>query len=100
MAAAVASGAADVGLGIEAAARDFGLHFVPLADEDYYLVCLKPALQTPEVGQLRAALASPEWAQALHDLPGYGPQRPGEVLSLTRALPWWSYRRPKNGAAP
>ena len=24
-------------------------------------------------------------------------QRPGEVLSLTRALPWWPRRRPKSG---
>jgi len=97
VAAAIASGAADVGLGIEAAAREFGLDFRPLVDEDYYLVCLKEALETPAVQGLRATLASPAWAQALHSLPGYGVQRPGEVLSLTRALPWWSYRRPKAG---
>jgi hypothetical protein len=24
-------------------------------------------------------------------LPGHGAQRPGEVLSLTRALPWWRF---------
>ena len=98
VAAAVASGAADVGLGIEAAAREFGLDFRPLVDEDYYLVCLKEALETPAVQGLRATLASPAWAQALQALPGYGVQRPGEVLSLTRALPWWSYRRPRAGA--
>jgi len=95
VAAAVASGAADVGLGIEAAARAFGLDFQPIADEDYYLVCLVPALETAAVQGLRATLASVEWAQALQGLPGYGVQRPGEVLSLTRALPWWSYRRTK-----
>jgi molybdate transport repressor ModE-like protein len=100
VAAAVAAGAADIGLGIEAAARDFGLDFVPVVDEDYYLVCLKPALETPTVRELRDTLASPAWAQALHGLPGYGVQRPGEVLSLTRALPWWPGRRPKAGAAP
>lgn len=93
VAAAVASGAADAGLGIEAAARQFGLDFVPLADEDYYLACLAPALQTPALQALRATLASDTWAQVLQELPGYGVQRPGEVLSLTRALPWWTYRR-------
>ena len=98
VAAAVASGSADVGLGIEAAAREFGLDFRPLVDEDYYLVCLKDALDTPAVEQLRATLASPAWAQALQSLPGYGVQRPGEVLSLTRALPWWSYPRPRKAA--
>ncbi|MDO8419738.1 MAG: substrate-binding domain-containing protein [Rubrivivax sp.] len=95
VAAAVASGAADVGLGIEAAAREFGLDFQPIADEDYYLVCLAPTLETPAVQGLRATLASTAWALALQGLPGYGVQRPGEVLSLTRALPWWSYRRSK-----
>lgn len=98
VAAAVAAGSADVGLGIEAAAREFGLDFAPVVEEDYYLACLKPALETPAVRELRATLASPAWAQALQSLPGYGVQRPGEVLSLTHALPWWHYRRPK--AAP
>jgi molybdate transport repressor ModE-like protein len=99
VAAAVAAGAADAGLGIEAAAREFGLEFHPLADEDYFLVCLKHALDTPAVASLRAALASPAWALALQALPGYGVQRPGEVLSLTRALPWWNFKR-RNASAP
>jgi hypothetical protein len=25
--------------------------------------------------------------------------QPGEVLSLTRALPWWQFRAPKDGQA-
>ena len=97
VAAAVAAGSADLGLGIEAAASEFGLDFAPLVDEDYYLVCLKPALETPAVRDLRATLASAAGAQTLQGLPGYGVQRPGEVLSLTRALPWWPRRRPKSG---
>lgn len=92
VAAAVAAGTADVGLGVEAAAHEFGLAFVPLAEEDYYLVCLKAALDSAPVLALRQALASPAWAQRLQALPGYGPQQAGEVLSLTRALPWWRYR--------
>ncbi|MDO9071950.1 MAG: substrate-binding domain-containing protein [Rubrivivax sp.] len=95
VAAAVASGSADLALGVEAAAREFGLHFMPLVDEDYFLVCLKAALDSPAVQALRATLASPAWAQALQALPGYGVQRAGEVLSLKRALPWWNYRRAK-----
>ncbi len=99
VAAAVAAGKADAGLGIEAAARGFGLDFWPLAEEDYFLVCLKPALELPAVQALRAVLASPAWLQALAGLPGYGVQRPGEVLSLTRALPWWNYRAPRRRRA-
>ncbi len=93
VAAAVAAGAAELGLGVAAAAHEFGLAFVPLAEEDYYLVCLKAALETPAVQALRLALASPAWATTLQTLPGYGPQQAGEVLSLTRALPWWRYRK-------
>jgi putative molybdopterin biosynthesis protein len=92
VAATIASGAADVGLGVEAAARELGLSFVPLVEEDYYLVCLKSALDTPAVLRLRHALASASWHDALSGLAGYAQQRSGEVLSLTRAIPWWRYR--------
>lgn len=95
VAATVASGTADLGLGVEAAAREFGLDFRPLADEDYYLVCLKDALDTPPVLALRATLAGAAWAQALQALPGYGVQQAGQVLSLKRALRWWTYRTTK-----
>jgi putative molybdopterin biosynthesis protein len=93
VAAAVASGAADAGLGIEAAASHYGLEFVPLVDESYFLVCLKDVLDHPAVVRLREVLAGPDWRTLLAGLPGYAPDRPGEVLSLTRALPWWRYRR-------
>jgi molybdate transport repressor ModE-like protein len=91
VAAAVAAGKAELGLGVQAAAHEFGLAFVPLAEEDYYLVCLKAALDTPALLSLRQALASPAWAACLQGLPGYRPQQAGEVLSLKRALPWWRY---------
>lgn len=99
VAAAIASGAADVGPGIESAAQQFSLDFIPLIGEDYFLVCLKDALDHPAVLKLRQALASPAWAHALAGLPGYQPAQPGEVLSLTKALPWWQYRVPKKVAA-
>lgn len=95
VAAAVAAGVGDVALGIEAAARSFGLDFVPLVSEDYFLVCLADALDEPAVRRLREHLQSPAWADTLASLPGYRPSQPGEVLSLTRALPWWTFRAPK-----
>ena len=98
VAAAVASGVGDVGPGIEAAARQFGLDFIPLIAEDYYLVCLKDALDHPAVHKLRQALDSPAWPAALSTLPGYAPARSGEVLSLIQALPWWHYRVPRHAA--
>ena len=100
VAAVVASGDADAGLGIEAAAAAYGLGFVPLLEEDYFLVCLKDALDHPGVAKLRGALAASAWPALLADLPGYEPsERPGEVLSLTRALPWWKYRTAKGEKA-
>jgi putative molybdopterin biosynthesis protein len=98
VAAALAGGAADAGPGIEAAARAFGLGFVPLIDEDYYLVCLKDTLEHPAVLKLRAALEDPAWMHALQAVAGYAPSRGGQVLSLTQALPWWHFRTPKASA--
>jgi molybdate transport repressor ModE-like protein len=95
---AVASGQADAGLGIEAAARARGLDFVPLVEEDYHLVCLKSALEEPAVQALRTLLQDPMWQSELDKLPGYqraAPGAPGEVLSLRKTLPWWIYRQNK-----
>ena len=96
----LASGLADVGPGLAAAARQFGLDFVPLVEEDYFLVCLKDALEHPAVLKLRDTLASPAWQAELAQLPGYAPWHSGEVLSLTQALPWWHFRVTKPSHAP
>ncbi len=86
---AVASGAADAGLGTEYAARSQGLDFVPLTDERYLLVCLKSALDLPEVQSLLGLLRSARWQQRLQTLAGYRPDHPGEVAAMKRLLPWW-----------
>jgi molybdate transport repressor ModE-like protein len=88
---AVASGAADVGLGIEAAARAHQLHFVPLLEESYHLVCLKSALQDPAIEALQSVLRNPLWQAKLSALPGYHAWQCGEVQSLRRVLPWWDF---------
>jgi putative molybdopterin biosynthesis protein len=93
---AVASGAADAGLGIEPAARARGLDFVPLLQEDYFLVCLKEALDEPAVQALREFLQSDAWQQRLRTLPGYEPMLSGDILSLKDQLPWWSFRTNKS----
>jgi len=91
----VASGSADATFGIEAAARARGLTFVPLALEHYFLVVLQPTLEHPHVRTLLQLLRSDAWKAQLDALPGYAADRCGEVLSLRRVLPWWSYRKPK-----
>jgi putative molybdopterin biosynthesis protein len=90
VAASVACAVGDVGLGIEAAARSFGLDFVPLVEERYCFVCLKPALEHPAVQKLQEVLASEAWGRQLAALDGYEADGGGRVLRLTQALPWWS----------
>lgn len=96
---AIASGAADVALGIEVAARAQGLDFVPLVQENYHLVCLKSALDDPAIVALRSVLQSAQWQQQLTTLAGYAPDQSGQVLSLSAVLPWWSFSRRKSRAA-
>ncbi|WP_460486889.1 substrate-binding domain-containing protein [Curvibacter fontanus] len=97
---AIAAGQADAGLGIEAAARARGLDFVPLVQEDYHLVCLKSALDEPAVQALCTVLQDEDWLQQLQLLPGYqAAGRMGAVLAMSRLLPWWNYRRPKDKPA-
>jgi putative molybdopterin biosynthesis protein len=83
----VASGVADVGIGIEAAALQFGLHFVPLVEENYFLVCMTDAVEHPAVRRLRDVLAGPRWAELLKGLPGYRPaENPGALLNVEQVL--------------
>lgn len=99
VAAAVASGAADAGFGIEAAAQQYQLGFVPLATEHYYLVCLKETLAHPAVRALVAHLASAPWQEHMRSLPGYELANPGSIVALRRALPWYRWRAPKTAGA-
>ena len=76
VAAAVASGAADAGFGIEAAARSFGLDFVPLAHERYELVLARTdPLKTMFLDQL----GREEFQQAVRALGGYDLSETGRV---------------------
>lgn len=90
----VASGVVDAAVGIEAAALQFGLHFVPLVEESYFLACLSEDIHHPAIEQLRAILAGPRWRGILADLPGYRPATdPGSVLVVQEVLPWWRRRK-------
>ncbi len=83
VAAAVSSGAADVGLGIRAAARALKLDFVPLAHEAYELVIpyrhyesdlLRPLLDLLQDAEFRAAVAA---------MPGYEVSDMGQIRIVT-----------------
>ena len=84
---AIASGAADVGLGIELAARGKGLDFVPLVQENYHLVCLKSALEEPAIVALLAVLKSPRWQAQLACNRRLHPSHSGEIQSMRKCCP-------------
>jgi putative molybdopterin biosynthesis protein len=78
VAAAVASGTADTGLGIRAAARALQLDFVPLAQEQYDLIIRQEQYEDERVQALLALLHDPAWRQAVAALPGYDVTRMGQ----------------------
>lgn len=95
LAEAIASGRCDVGLGIESTAHARGLGFVPLVQEQFHLVCLKSALDTPATQALRYFLQDEAWTKILNSLQGYVTENSGEVQSLSKRLPWWTFKRTK-----
>ena len=98
VAACIAAGQADVGLGIAQAAHVHGLDFVPLHQEHYWLVCLASALDTPPLVQLRHLLGSAAWQSRLQKLQGYSPTaQTAQVQSLRSMLPWWQFRSSRPG---
>lgn len=82
VAAYVASGFADVAFGVEAAARQFGLDFVPLLTEDYVFVCRRRILDHPAMARVLAVMRGPEFAQAISTLPGYRVHEPGAIMTI------------------
>ena len=86
VAATVASGMADCGFGIEAAAREQRLDFVPVASERYYLAARASTLARPGPKALLAALSAPSFRRMLGRLPGYRAPDPAEPASAAAAL--------------
>jgi molybdenum cofactor synthesis domain-containing protein len=76
----VASGTADVGLGIMAAARALGLDFLPLLPERYDLVVPETTFADPRFQTLLAVIRSPEFQSAAADLGGYDLKDCGRIL--------------------
>ena len=79
VAAAVASGTADAGMGILSAARIYGLTFIPICPEQYDLLIAEDAFELEAVQRLLQVLKGPEFAQRLERLGGYTLDKPGEV---------------------
>lgn len=84
VAATVATGAADAGFGVHAAAAELGLDFVPVLQERYWLALRARTLETPAARRLIEALAGKPFARIARRFPGYDLTGAGEVLSVDR----------------
>ncbi|HET7047781.1 MAG TPA: molybdopterin biosynthesis protein [Solirubrobacteraceae bacterium] len=71
VAAAIASGRSDCGMGVRAAARAFGLDFVPVAQEPYDLVVERESLELPLLQPFWALLESAGFKRSVEKLGGY-----------------------------
>ncbi len=80
VAAAVAAGRADCGLGVLAAARAFGLDFVPVAKEPYDLVLMQHTLEDELLAPLWELLESDDFRRAVTDLGGYDTSEMGRRI--------------------
>src|SRR5580693_35319 len=80
VAAAIAAGRADAGLGVMAAAKPFGLGFVPVTTEPYDLVIAPGALDSPQLAPLWSLLRSDHFQSAVTDLGGYSAKEMGRRI--------------------
>ena len=80
VAAAIASGRADCGLGIAAAAQALDLEFIPLFQERYDLVIPKPFAEGDLLAPLFELLAESRFRKAVSQLPGYDVAVMGTII--------------------
>lgn len=82
VAAAVASGQADAGVAVEAAASALGLDFLPLEEERYDLAIPNHFLDEPGVQALLDLLVLPGFSRRIESLAGYDVSSMGTTVSL------------------
>lgn len=81
VAAAIASGRADCGLGVMAAARALALDFVPLFTEPYQLVVPTHYYEGDLLAPLRGLMQSPSFRALVQSLDGYDSSQMGSIVA-------------------
>ena len=82
VAAQIASGSADAGMGIYSAAKLYDLDFIPICVEEYDLIIPDYAWETPMVRQMIATLQSDAFREKILSMGGYTIDRPGEIIPV------------------
>jgi putative molybdopterin biosynthesis protein len=80
IAAAIASGRADCGLGIEAASQALGLDFIPLYQERYDLIIPQSYYESQLLEPLFDILNDRDFQNTVANLPGYNIEQMGRVI--------------------
>jgi molybdate transport repressor ModE-like protein len=88
VAAYIASGMADVGIGVQTAAERFHLDFLPLVHERYYFALAIAALDNPLMRQLLGILQQPDYHATVDALPGYDARDTGKIFALDQTVGW------------
>jgi molybdate transport repressor ModE-like protein len=86
VAAYIASGMADVGIGVRTAAQRFRLDFIPLLRERYFFAMRRDAVDDPLIRQLISVLQLPEYHDRVNELTGYDAADTGKILTLEEAF--------------
>lgn len=82
VAAMIASGAADAGFGVEAAAARFGLQFLPLVRERYLLAMERSSPPPAWLAELVEVLQGDEFRSMMRGIPGYDLAGSGQAVEL------------------
>lgn len=82
VAAQIAAGSADCGLGIFSAAKMYGLDFIPVCEETYDLLASLTAMENPQVRAFLRVLASESFLSRLDALGGYTYDKPGRIKKI------------------
>lgn len=82
VAAAIAGGDADAGMGIESAARSMGLDFIEVGPEEYDFAIPVRFLELPHVQHFLEVLKSREFAERVEKLGGYSLRQAGTILYI------------------
>jgi molybdate transport repressor ModE-like protein len=87
VAAFVASGMADAGFGVETPSHRYGLDFVPMASEQYFLLCDISKINDQHLQAVTRTLSDPAFQSVINALPGYSALQCGSVQTLAQAFP-------------
>ncbi len=87
VAATIAANKADAGYGIKAAAEHYGLHFIPLLTERYYLACRKDSLDNVAMSDFVGVLRGAQFKAIVDSLGGYGTAITGRLYDIAKAIP-------------